>query len=92
MFYVFLLQIYGKNLLTLQNFAKHLAMQIFINDKIVLIDKNTSLQDVLQQENLLHKQGIAVAVNTSIIQRKVWEALILKEGDRVDVITAFYGG
>jgi thiamine biosynthesis protein ThiS len=67
-------------------------MQIFINDKIVLIDKNTSLQGVLQQENLLHKQGIAVAVNTSIVQRKAWEALILKEGDRVDVITAFYGG
>ncbi len=67
-------------------------MQIFINDKVITADKESSVQDILERENLLRKEGIAVAVNASIIQRKAWEATILKDGDRIDIITAFYGG
>jgi thiamine biosynthesis protein ThiS len=67
-------------------------MTIFINDNPVVVDETKSLQAILEEENLLQKEGMAVAINTSIVSRKNWEAVKLNNGDRIDVISAFYGG
>ncbi|MDR0618956.1 MAG: sulfur carrier protein ThiS [Bacteroidales bacterium] len=67
-------------------------MVIFINDKQILTDETKSLEAILEGENLLQKEGMAVAVNGSIVPRKNWETATLNDGDKVDVISAFYGG
>ncbi len=36
--------------------------------------------------------GIAVAVNAAVVPRSEWETTELREGDRVDVVTAVQGG
>jgi sulfur carrier protein len=67
-------------------------MTVFINDRQVFVDETKSLEAILASENLLRKEGMAVAVNGSIIPRKNWEATTLNNGDKIDVISAFYGG
>jgi sulfur carrier protein len=37
-------------------------------------------------------QGLAVAVNLEVVVRSRWEATLLGEGDRVEVLTAAQGG
>ena len=36
--------------------------------------------------------GVAVAVNETVVRRADWTTAVVKEGDRVEVITASQGG
>ncbi len=36
--------------------------------------------------------GIAVAVNGEVVTRSAWETTALRDGDRVEVLTAVQGG
>ncbi|WP_030450400.1 sulfur carrier protein ThiS [Herbidospora cretacea] len=36
--------------------------------------------------------GIAVAVNDEVVSRGAWDATVLADGDRVEVLTAVQGG
>jgi sulfur carrier protein len=37
-------------------------------------------------------RGIAVAVNLEVVSRSSWEAAVLREGDRVELLSAAQGG
>jgi sulfur carrier protein len=66
-------------------------MQIQFNDQI--IETNAPhLQQLLEENGLSGKMGIAVAVNDSVVQRSRWEEHLLKENDTILVITAAAGG
>lgn len=43
-------------------------------------------------ELLLPLQGIAVAVNGEVVRRAQWDTRLLRDGDRLDVLTAAQGG
>ncbi len=36
--------------------------------------------------------GIAAAVNSEIVPRRAWDGMALRDGDRVEVVTAVQGG
>ena len=38
------------------------------------------------------ENGVAVALNRSILPRSVWKNSVLNDGDRVDALTAVQGG
>lgn len=38
------------------------------------------------------RRGIAVAVDAEVVPRAEWDARALREGDRVEVLTAIQGG
>lgn len=38
------------------------------------------------------RRGIAVAVDAEVVPRATWDAHELREGDRVEVLTAIQGG
>ncbi|MFI5935702.1 sulfur carrier protein ThiS [Actinoplanes sp. NPDC051494] len=38
------------------------------------------------------RRGVAVAVNGEVVPRSTWPAAELREGDRVEVLTAAQGG
>jgi sulfur carrier protein len=38
------------------------------------------------------RRGVAVAVNGEVVPRSTWAAALLREGDRVEVLTAAQGG
>ncbi|MBG6069550.1 sulfur carrier protein [Micromonospora ureilytica] len=39
-----------------------------------------------------HPRGVAVAVNGEVVPRAGWPARVLRDGDRVEVLTAAQGG
>ncbi len=66
-------------------------MKIFVNDEELQFSGNT-LADLLTSHGFIESQGIAVAVNETVILRKKWSSCILGEGDTVLIITPAQGG
>lgn len=57
-----------------------------------LVNAPANLFKLLEQKELANKNGIAVAINNSIVPRTNWKVKELKENDSVVVITATAGG
>ena len=66
-------------------------MKIFINDEELQFLGN-SLFDLLTDHGFIESQGIAVAVNETVISRGEWSSCNLNEGDSVLIITPAQGG
>lgn len=67
-------------------------MNIFVNnDPVTIDDSRSSISDLISFLELPDK-GVAIGVNNKIVKAKDWTAFSLKEGDRVTVIKATYGG
>ena len=48
---------------------------------------------VTGQARLPHQvSGVAAAVNGEVVPRRSWAGTVLRDGDRVDVVTAVQGG
>ena len=66
-------------------------MNILLNEEpIEIIDSSTILDLVTVRD--LPVSGIAVAVNSQIVKRELWETSMLREADRVTIIIATFGG
>ncbi len=66
-------------------------MQIMINNQPVALPEAAPLLTMLETLNK-NREGIAIAVNQSIIRRADWDKHILAEGDQVTLIKATAGG
>lgn len=66
-------------------------MKIIINDRTIEIIEASSLQEVLDAQNI-NQRGIATAVNGIVVPLTMRAKTILKEGDNIVIIKAFYGG
>lgn len=66
-------------------------MKITLNDQCREIVPNTTIKQLLENENL-PQQNIAVAVNNVMVLRQEWNNRVLVENDKVLVIVAAYGG
>lgn len=66
-------------------------MNVKINDKAILLPENATLQEALDNQNI-KLQGIATAVNGSVIPAVERVTTQLNDGDSIVIIKAFYGG
>ncbi|MDE6089491.1 MAG: sulfur carrier protein ThiS [Duncaniella sp.] len=66
-------------------------MKISINDVIFELPENSTLQNALELRNI-SPQGIATALNGTVIPVAARPATPLADGDRIVIIKAFYGG
>lgn len=68
-------------------------MTIYINNKEYNIEDNASIGKALKQvESNIPSSGIAIALNNDVIPASQWDSKKLSHGDRLTIITAFYGG
>ncbi len=67
-------------------------MNIYFNSEPIAIEDNISLHALLVSKDFDTKMGIAVAVNDNVVGRQGWKSHILKENDKVLVISATKGG
>ena len=69
-------------------------MEILVNGEQKIFEQEVlGLTELLAQVGVDPEQnGIAVAVNYSVISRSSWEATEIKPGDEVEIITARQGG
>jgi sulfur carrier protein len=63
---------------------------IYINGN--LRESKANLKLVLEEEGILEKKGIAVAVNNQVVSKSTWDTFELKENDKILVIQASQGG
>ncbi|MCM1532610.1 MAG: sulfur carrier protein ThiS [Bacteroides sp.] len=67
-------------------------MNIFLNEKPLLIEEGTTLAGLMRSKNLLAQGGIALALNNSVVPKEKWEHTVLRENDMLLLIGASYGG
>lgn len=56
------------------------------------IREGTTLLQWLEENDFSKGQGIAVAVNETVVSAQIWGERILKDGDQITVIKATAGG
>jgi len=67
-------------------------MEIIINQQTVSIPPEVTLAEALRDYVLRHPNGIAVAVNETVIPKKRWPTTRLQPNDSIIVIKAAQGG
>lgn len=67
-------------------------MTIWVNQKEHSFDTPLTLSSLIQQLGKAKKTGIAIAVNNNVIPKNNWSDLMLKNQDKVTIITATQGG
>ncbi|MGE2716860.1 sulfur carrier protein ThiS [Mycolicibacterium litorale] len=65
-------------------------MNVTVNDEDVQLDEQTTVAELVERMGFPEK-GIAVAVDWSVLPRSEWETP-LRDGARVEVVTAVQGG
>lgn len=66
-------------------------MQIFINDMPTDISDTETLRDTLQRLQY-PEQGVALAVNQTIIPKEKWSSTFLKASDHITIFQIITGG
>lgn len=68
-------------------------MQVQINGKPYTLTVEATLVDALEALKIpVDRQGIAIAVRSTVIPRSEWKAHALKKDDVIEVVTAAQGG
>ncbi len=67
-------------------------MEITLNDVKKMVAIQSSLAIIAQKEIGYNQNGVAIAVNGTVIPRKDWENYLLKENDNILIIKASQGG
>ncbi|MFI5661379.1 MULTISPECIES: sulfur carrier protein ThiS [unclassified Streptomyces] len=66
-------------------------MNVHVNGEPRTVTAGTTL-DLLVTTLTTAPQGVAAALNETVVPRTQWPATALSEGDRVEVLTAVQGG
>lgn len=67
-------------------------MNVIVNNKTETTELQEKLFGLLARLNLSEKQGIAVAVNNTVVSKTNWNNYELKENDKITIIRATQGG
>jgi sulfur carrier protein len=67
-------------------------VEVSINQQNFQLQESGTLMDVLPLLHIGQPDGIAIAVNETVIPRGEWETYVLQSKDRVFVIRATQGG
>lgn len=67
-------------------------MNVSLNNQIISVDECTLLFNLLEQQNITKKKGIAIAVNNKVISKQNWKDVSLHEMDEILIISATQGG
>ena len=66
-------------------------MTIYLNDKAITINAGTTLAQLLLDQKI-PQNGIATAINGNVVPATQRDSTTLSDGDKIIIISAFYGG
>ncbi|MFC3501366.1 sulfur carrier protein ThiS [Micromonospora krabiensis] len=66
-------------------------MELTVNGTGRTVPGGVTVADLVREVTPQHR-GVAVAVNGEVVPRAAWPAATLRDGDRVEVLTAAQGG
>ena len=67
-------------------------MIVLVNGKNTEVTSGCTLEKLCETIGIKPNEPVAVAVGTDVIDRKMWSATLLNEGDNVTIIRATCGG
>lgn len=67
-------------------------MTIWVNQQSYQFESELNLLDLLTKLDKSNKTGIAIAVNNQVISKTNWQNTIIKNQDKITIITATQGG
>jgi sulfur carrier protein len=73
-------------------FLKNNAMTVYVNSERVDIHEADKLDALLSKAGILSSQGIAIAVNNTVVPKVQWPETPLQENDKIIIIKATQGG
>jgi sulfur carrier protein len=68
------------------------TINIVINDRTYSVHAQSTVLDIIEQLNISDRDGIAVAVNDTVIPVDAWESSVLHSEDEIVLINAVHGG
>lgn len=66
-------------------------MIIAVNGKSRAVEEGISIAQLLKQLGI-HPLRVAVLLNQDVVKREQYEVTLLKEGDRLEIVTIMAGG
>ncbi len=66
-------------------------MNITLNGESHELPDGATIRDLLAQYGR-QDSGVAVAVNLDVVRREEFDSTVLRDGDRIDIVTAVGGG
>jgi sulfur carrier protein len=66
-------------------------MNVIINGEVCQLARGATVAHAVKAITAA-TEGVAVAVNDEVVSRGAWDATLVAEGDRVEVLTAVQGG
>ncbi len=66
-------------------------MNILLNNKPEVLFEDSTIKNLLEKKNIKNKY-YAIEVNKKIIPKSDHEIYVIKDGDRIEIITAIGGG
>ena len=67
-------------------------MEVKINGKPHKFEKSLTIEEILKELNISTEEGIAVALNDTVISRNHFSEVTVKNGDRLEIVHAVAGG
>ncbi len=67
-------------------------MNIKINSVDFLLEDNSTLASLVENQQLQNSKGIAIALNNKVIPKINWDSYVLKDNDIITIIRATQGG
>ncbi|MCJ8290129.1 MAG: sulfur carrier protein ThiS [Crocinitomicaceae bacterium] len=64
---------------------------VMVNESQIEVDEKTNIHQLLKKTNT-SVNGIAVAINDSIVSNSKWETMFLNQNDNILIIKATQGG
>lgn len=63
-----------------------------LNGDVAHVDPGFTVADVLALLEVPTRRGVAVAIEGEVVPRREWEARVLEDGARVEIVNAIQGG
>jgi sulfur carrier protein len=67
-------------------------VNVVLNGDDAQVDTGATVADVLARLEVPARRGVAVAVEGEVVPRREWDARVLEEGARVEIVNAIQGG
>ena len=70
----------------------HATLEVTLNGEVVTLATKQLTEALCEIGYDPEQQGIAVAINMSVVPRSEWEQTRIADGDRIDIVGAKQGG
>lgn len=68
-------------------------MKVELNGKQVELDQGATVADAVAGAGANpERRGVAVAIDGEVVPRSAWQETVLREGAKIEVVTAVQGG